>query len=397
MPEQPEEQPQQPKSRARIVAIALAVAAVAAAGIGIAARSRSEQRLTQWTEAQAVPTVSVIAPKVDGGDAMLTLPANLRAFNTAPIYARTNGYVGRWLVDIGDKVARGQLLATLEAPELEQQLAAARADLKTAEANERLARTTAERWRAMLAKDAVSRQETDEKQGDLAARSAIADAARANVARLQATMDFTRLRAPFGGVVTSRTAELGALVTAGNSAAQPLFTVSDVSRMRAYVRVPQTYASQIRQGMQVELILPEYPGQTFAAELTRLAGAVDPGTGTMLVELQAANEDRALRPGSFAQARFPLAGGGKALAVPPSALLIDSDGARVALLGADGKAHFRPVTIGRDRGTVVEISKGIAAGDKVIDSPPDSLREGDRVQVLEDKPEKGGADAPAKG
>ena len=394
MPEMNSEEPR--RSGARKVAIAAALVALVAAGIGIAIRTRSEQRLAAWTQAQAVPTVSILTPKADEGESMLTLPANLRAFNTAPIYARTNGYVGRWLVDIGDKVGRGQLLATLEAPELEQQLAAARADLKTAEANERLARTTAERWKAMLAKDAVSRQETDEKQGDLAARSAIADAARANVARLQATMDFTRLRAPFSGVVTSRTAELGALVSAGSSAAQPLFTVSDVSRMRAYVRVPQTYASQIRQGMQVELILPEYPGQTFGAELTRLAGAVDPGTGTMLVELQAPNDDRALRPGSYAQARFPLTGA-KVLAVPPSALLIDSEGARVALLGADGKAHFRPVTIGRDRGTVVEISKGISAGDRVIDSPPDSLREGDRVQVLEDGTPEDGADAPAKG
>lgn len=388
----PEPGPETGKSRVRTIAIAAAVLAAGAAGLGIASRSRSEHRLAEWTEAQAVPTVSVIRPAVDGEQATLTLPANLRALNSAPIHARTNGYVGRWLVDIGDHVGRGQLLATLEAPELEQQLAVARAELKTAEANARLARTTAVRWQAMLAKDAVSRQEADEKQGDLAARTAIADAARADVARLQAMMGFTRLRAPFDGIVTSRTAEMGALVTAGSGAAQPLFTVSDVSRMRAYVRVPQNYASQIRRGMPVELTLPEYPGRTFEAELTRLAGAVEPATGTMLVELQAPNEDRALRPGSYAQARFPLVGGGKALAVPPSALLIDSEGARVALLGADGKAHFRAVSIGRDRGKVVEIAQGLAAGDRVIDSPPDSLREGDRVRVLEES-----GNAPAKG
>jgi RND family efflux transporter MFP subunit len=356
--------------------------ALGVVGAGIATRSHSEQKLAGWTQAQAVPTVSVIHPtSVSTGDA-LRLPANLQALNTAPIYARTTGYVRRWLVDLGDPVRRGQTLAILDAPDVDQQLVAAQADLQTAQANQALAATTAARWSNMLAKDAVSKQDSDEKAGDLAAKSALTNAARANVARLRSLTGFTRLTAPFDGIVTSRSAEVGALVVAGNAAATPLFTVADVSRIRAYVKIPQAFSGQIHPGMAVTLTLPEYAGRNFTATLTRTAGAIDPGSGTVLVELQAANGDRALKPGSYAQASFPLNGAAGTVSLPPSALIVGSSGTQVALLGPGNKAQLRTVTIGRDQGKTVEIASGLTAQDRVIDNPPDSLQTGDAVKVL---------------
>jgi RND family efflux transporter MFP subunit len=359
-----------------------AVVAVAIVGTGIATRASSEQKLSKWTADQATPSVSLIHPQTAAAGGALRLPANLQALNSAPIYARTTGYVRRWLVDIGDPVRRGQVLAILDAPDVDQQLAAARADLQTAHANQQLAATTATRWSAMLAKDAVSKQETDEKQGDLAAKSAVTNAARANVARLQALTGFTRLIAPFDGIVTSRSTQIGSLVVAGNASSTPLFTVADVSRIRAYVQVPQAYSGQIHPGMDVTLALPEYPGRTFTATLTRTAGAVDPKSGTVLVELQAANGDRALKPGSYAQAAFPLLGANGKVTLPPSALIIGSNGTQVALLGPGNKAQLKTVTLGRDQGKVVEIAAGLSATDNVIDNPPDSLQSGDPVKVL---------------
>jgi RND family efflux transporter MFP subunit len=365
----------------KTVGVIAAVAAVALAGAGIATRSRSEHQLAGWTAAQSTPAVAVVRPTASTAGSALTLPANLQALNSAPIFARTSGYVRKWYVDIGDPVRAGQTLAVLDAPEVEQQLVAARADLQTALANQQLAASTAARWRNMLAKDAVSKQETDEKVGDLAAKTAVSNAARANVSRLQYTQGFTRLIAPFSGVVTSRSTDIGALVSAGTAASTPLFTVSDVTRMRVFVRVPQSYSAQVHPGMHVTLTLPEYAGRTFDAVLTRTAGAVDPGSGTVLVELQAPNGDRALKPGAYAQASFPMAGASGAMTLPSSALIVGERGTQVALVGNDGKAHLKTITIGQDRGATVEVSAGLSASDRVIDSPPDSLANGDPVQV----------------
>lgn len=368
----------------RRVGIGAGVVAVAIAAAGIATRSRSEHRLAGWTAAQATPTVSVIRPQAARSGAALTLPANLQALNSAPIFARTSGYVRKWYVDIGDTVRTGQTLAVLDAPEVDQQLLAARADLQTAQANRQLAASTAARWQNMLSKDAVSKQETDEKVGDLAAKTAVSNAARANVSRLQFTQGFTRLIAPFSGVVTSRSTDIGNLVTAGTAASTPLFTVSDVTRMRAFVRVPQSYSAQVHPGMHVTLTLPEYTGRTFDAVLTRTAGAVDPRSGTVLIELQAANGDRALKPGAYAQASFPLAATSNAVTLPASALITGEHGTQVALVGADGRARLKTVTIAQDRGAVVEIGAGITASDRVIDNPPDSLQTGDAVRTGSD-------------
>jgi RND family efflux transporter MFP subunit len=370
-----------PSRALRTAGIAAAVIAVGVVGAGIAARSRHERKLADWTTAQSTPTVAVIHATPAAATGALTLPANLQALNSAPIFARTSGYVRKWYVDIGDPVRAGQTLAVLDAPEIDEQLVAARAELATARANQQLAASTAARWRNMLAKDAVSKQETDEKVGDLAAKTAVANAARANVARLTYTQGFTRLIAPFGGIVTSRSTDIGALVTAGTAASTPLFTVSDVQRMRAYIRVPQSYSAQIHPGMHVTLTLPEYPGRTFDATLTRTAGAVEPASGTVLVQVEAPNPDHALKPGAYAQASFPVAGARGAVALPASALIVGENGTQVALAGGDGKAHLRTIRIGQDHGDTVEVSAGLTARDRVIDSPPDSLAEGDPVQV----------------
>ncbi|HWU73645.1 MAG TPA: efflux RND transporter periplasmic adaptor subunit, partial [Sphingomonas sp.] len=257
----------------------------------------------------------------------------------------------------------------------------ARADLQTARANQQLAATTATRWQTMLGKDAVSKQETDEKVGDLAAKSAVANAARANVSRLQYQQGFTRLTAPFAGVVTTRSTDIGALVTAGSAASAPLFTVSDVSKIRAFVKVPQAYSAQVHPGMEVQLTLPEYPGRTFKAVMTRSADAVDTSSGTVLVELLADNGDRALKPGAYSQATFPIGGAGTAVELPASAMIIGKNGTQVAVLDAGGTVRLKTVTIGRDLGDRVQISAGLTPADQVIDNPPDSIQSGDKVQV----------------
>lgn len=369
------------------IGIGAALAALAVAGIGIAVRSGADADLEKVAADAAVPTVAVVqAGKVTAGAdddnaGGLVLPGTVQAFNSAPIYARTNGYVRRWLVDIGDNVRAGQTLAIIDTPDVDQQLAQARADYQTALAEQRLARSTSDRWATMLAKDAVSRQEADEKAGDLAAKTAVANAQRANVSRLAALQGFSRLTAPFAGVVTSRSAQVGALVTAGNAGAQPLFTVSDVHRMRIYVRVPQAVSGQVDPGMHVTLTVPDHPGRTFDAVMTRSAGAVDPQSGTVLIELQADNGDRALKPGAFAQVTLPVAGTAGAVRVPASALLYRETGPAVGVVDARGRVTVRSVTIGRDEGQVVEITRGVSGADRVIVTPPDALETGDRVRV----------------
>lgn len=387
MSEQAEQPARGRGSLGRIGIIALAVALLLVA-LGIFSRARSERALAGVTLAQSMPVVAVIHPAAAAGGDALILPGNVQAYNSAPIFARTNGYVRRWFVDIGDPVRAGQTLAILDAPEVDQQAAAARADLETARANRALAASTAARWRDLLAKDAVSKQETDEKTGDLAAKTAIANAAAANLRRLGALQGFTRIVAPFAGIVTSRSTQIGALVTSGTAASAPLFTVSDVSRIRVYVRVPQTDSARIRPGMHASVSVPEYPGRDFDVTLMRSAGAVDPQSGTVLVELQTANPDRALKPGAYAQVKFPT-GSAHGVRLPASALMIGARGTQVATIGAGDRAVLKTVTIGRDDGDSVQISAGLTTADRVIDNPPDSLQNGDAVRIAPAAPRGG--------
>jgi RND family efflux transporter MFP subunit len=365
----------------RRVGIGAAAVALLIVVVGTATRVHSVDQLRATSAQAAVPTVSVLTPTADGDGGSLVLPGNIQAYNSAPIYARTNGYVRRWLVDIGDHVRAGQTLAVLDAPEVDQQLAQARADYQTALANQHLAATTAARWHTMLAQDAVSRQEADEKSGDLAAKSALSNAQLANVRRLQAELGFTRLAAPFDGVVTSRSTQIGALVVSGTAASQPLFTVSDVKRMRIYVRVPQNYSAEVHPGMTASLTLPEFPGRTFAATMTRSAQAVDAQSGAVLVELLADNPDGALKPGAYAQVSFDTgASKGNGVTLPGSAIIYGANGPSVAVLGAGSRVTVKPVALIRDNGSTVVVG-GVSRADRVVDTPPDSIRTGDRVNV----------------
>ena len=358
-----------------------AIVALAIVVIGIGLRESNRYRLASVAEDNVVPTVAVIRPQraVNGDD--LSLPGTLQAFNSAQIYARTNGYVRRWLVDIGQPVDAGQTLAVIDSPEIDQQLAQARADYQTALANRELAQTTATRWQNLLAKDAVSKQESDEKAGDLAAKTALANAARANVRRLEAMQGFERIAAPFAGIVTSRSVQVGALVIAESAASAPLFTVSDVHRMRGYVRMPQNYAPQVRPGLHAKLALPEYPDRSFDAVLVRTAGAIDVQSGSVLVELQADSAGGALKPGAFVQVHFPMSTGARALTVPASALIVGDRGTVVAVVGRDDRVTMRPIRVGRDLGDKIEVAAGLNGNEHIVDSPPDALANGDKVRV----------------
>ncbi len=364
------------------VGIGAAVVAIIVVAFGITSRINATNELRETATEAALPNVVVVKPTMDEDGSSLVLPGNVQAYNSAAIYARTNGYVRRWLADIGDRVGAGQSLAILDAPEVDQQLAAAQANYQTALANQNLAEITSRRWSAMLKEDAVSQQEADEKAGDLAARKAVTNAALADVKRLKALQGFTRLSAPFAGVVTSRSAQIGSLVVAGNASAQPLFTVSDVHRVRIYVRVPQGYSASVRPGMTASLILPEYPGRTFDATVTSSAGAVDAQSGSVLVQLQANNPDGALHPGAFSQVSFKTgAGQGNSVVLPGSAILYGNDGPTVAIADRSGKVTVKPVTITRDEGKVVHVAGGIGPNDQVIDTPPDAMRSGDKVRI----------------
>lgn len=365
------------------VGIAAAAVAIAVVAVGLVSRTMATQDLEAVAAEASLPKVSLVSPEAAGAGDGLVLPGTVQAYNSAAIYARTNGYVRSWHADIGDRVGAGQTLATLDAPDLDQQLAQAKASYQTALADQKLAASTSRRWQDLLGKDAVSQQEADEKAGDLAAKTAVANASLAALRELQARHGFTRLSAPFAGIVTSRSAQIGALVVSGNATAQPLFTVSDVHRMRIYVRVPQVYSSQIHPGLTAELTLPEYAGRTFTAETVRSANAVDPQSGAVLVELQAPNPDGALKAGAYAHVSFALPKtASSGLRLPGSALHMSEDGPSVAVVDKAGRVTVKPVTIARDEGKTVLISAGIDKGARVINSPPDSIATGDRVSIV---------------
>jgi multidrug efflux system membrane fusion protein len=359
---------------------AVAVAAVVV-GAGLLSRGLASQGLKSWTDAEAIPTVSVVRPGADQGVHDLVLPGQVQAFNDAPIHAQVSGYLKAWYEDIGAQVKAGQLLATIDTPEVDQQFLQAKADLATAVANQQLAQTTATRWNSLLTQDAVSRQEAEEKNGDLAAKTALVNAAKANVSRLQAQETFKRIVAPFAGVVTARNTDIGQLVTPGAPNDPGLFTVADVHRLRIYVSVPQAFTAQIRPGETVSLTAPEYAGRTFQATLVSTAGAIGAQSGALLTEAQIDNTDGALKPGDYVQVSFNLPAQTGTLSVPASALMFRRSGMAVAVVGPGGRVEMRPVSIGRDQGTTVDIATGLEPGDAVIDNPPDSLVNGEQVRI----------------
>jgi RND family efflux transporter MFP subunit len=363
--------------------IALGVAGVVVV-LGLISRVRADQEVRQWTREQQVPTVSLVTAKADATPGVLTLPAQLQAFENAGIHSRVAGYLKAWKVDIGAPVKRGQVLAEIDTPDLDQQLAQARADLATARANQSLSASTAARWKNLLAKDAVSQQEYDEKAGDLAAKTSVVKAQEANVSRLLATSAFKRIVAPFDGVVTTRNTDIGQLVSSGNPAEQPLFTVSQVDRLRVYVQVPQSYVAQIHKGMTAKLVAPERPTETFTATVVADAQAISAQTGSLLVQMQLDNRDRKLKAGGYVQASLTLPASKTVARIPSTALINDEHGVHVALVGPDGKVVMRPVTVARDLGQTIDIASGLRPNDKVIDSPPDDLAAGDAVKIARD-------------
>ena len=365
----------------RIAALAGVAIAVLVVGGGIASRAANSKRLSQWTAANAQPVVTVTQPQPANGAAVLALPGRLEAYSRAPIYARVPGYLKSWQVDIGASVQAGQLLAEIEAPDLDQQLSQALADLLTARANAALAGTTAKRWQDLVKSDAVSLQDVDMKNGDLAAKTAIVKATKANVDRLEVMEGFKRITAPFDGIVTARATDVGALINAGSGKGLELFVISDTHKLRLYVSVPQNYAAQITAGTRAQMTVPERPGRTFTATVETTSQSVDPSSGSTLVELAVDNASGELVPGAFANVRFDLPLTSASLSVPASALIFDSRGARVATLGADNRVVLEPVTIARDLGTVIEISSGLAATDRVIDGPPDGIGKGNQVRI----------------
>jgi RND family efflux transporter MFP subunit len=384
--------------RLRLAGMIAVLVIIVVVVLGIATRISDAHQLKTWTDAQSVPTVNIISPEGSATGAPLELPGRIEAYARAPIYARIDGYLKSWNVDIGTQVKAGQLLATIETPDLDQQLLQARADFASAQANEALASTTARRWQSMLQSDSVSKQEVDEKTGDFTAKQALANAARANVERINAMKNYTRIVAPFDGVVTARSTDIGALINAGSGGnGEALFVVSDVRKLRVYVQVPQSYVPSIPTGATATLSVPEYPGRTFSAKVESSAQAVSAASGSTLVQLAVDNADGKLMPGSFASVRFDIAADKAALRVPASALVFDDNGTRLATIGADDRVKFKAITILHDYGKNVEIASGIVAGDRVIDSPPDGLADGDHVQIAPtDAPANAPANAHAK-
>jgi RND family efflux transporter MFP subunit len=359
-------------------------AAGALAWRGIAGRARAMTDLKRDTAEIAVPTVAVVHPKPRAPQEEIDLPGAIQPFAEAPIYARTSGYLKRRLVEMGDRVRANQLLAEIDAPELEQQLAQARSDFATAEANARLAGITANRYRELVKTDSVSQQDADNAAGALDARQTAVESARHNVRRLEQLQAFTRIYAPFDGVITARNTDVGALIDpgAGGGSARELFHIASTDTLRVFVNVPQVYSRVARPGVPAELTLAEFPGRRFAGTLVRTAEAIDPSSRTLLVEIEVANPKGELLPGAYAQVHLKLPAPATTLVLPVNTLMFRSDGLRVAIIRGGSRVAMVAVTLGRDFGTEAEILSGLAGDESVVASPPDSLTDGQTVRVV---------------
>jgi RND family efflux transporter MFP subunit len=380
-----------PTGRLKLVGLIAAGLAALVVIVGLVTRVSADQSQKAWTREQAIPTISLA--KVEGGGVrQLVLPGDVQAFYTAPIHARVSGYLKRWYADIGTPVKAGQVLADVDTPDLDQQVLQARADLATAQANQSLAATTSKRWAGLVAADAVSKQEAEEKLGDLAAKTSLVNASRANLNRLLALESFKKITAPFDGVVTTRSTDIGALIAStGGPTDVALFTVADQRKLRVYVRVPQNYSALVSKGMTAELTVPEYAGQTFQAVVAGGANAVGAQSGAELVELQLDNAGGKIKSGDYAQVTFHLASAANTMRIPVTAIQYRHNGPVVAVVGANNHVTIRPVTVARDLGSSVEIGAGLSASDRVVDNPPEALVDGDLVRIAGASAQKAGA------
>jgi len=349
---------------------------------GIRAREEQGSKLKEWTDDQAIPSVAVALPNAKPLSPTIDLPGRLEAYYRAPIFARVSGYLKSWSVDIGARVKAGQVIAEIEAPDLDQQLLQARADLASQQASAQLSEATLNRRKTLVASNFVSAQEIDERTADLSNKKAAVKSGQANVERLEALAGYKKITVPFDGVVTSRDTDVGALINAGGGSGPAMFVVSDVSKLRVYVSVPQNFVPSIKIGAKAIITMPEYPNRTFPATVEASAQAVDVSSGTTRMQLGLDNTSGELMPGGYATVRLSLQRDTVPLSIPSSALIFNQAGLRVATVGADDKVLFKPVTISRDLGKDIEIATGLNADDRIIIAPPDGLSDGDKVRVV---------------
>ena len=381
-------------SRASVLTLVFLVfvITVVLAIVGILRRQHSSIVLAQYTETASAPPVSVEKPVLQQSAQEIVLPGNIQAYSMAPIYARTPGYVKSWSHDIGSHVKKGELLAVIETPEVDQQLVQAKADLATAQSNLALAKTTADRYQDLMSKNAVSQQDTDNAVSQLQARVTAVNSATANVHRLEELQSFERIVAPFDGVVTARNIDVGQLISATGSTttagagtvvgSKAMFEISALSKLRVFINVPQIYSPDAKAGVAATLTLPQYPGRKFEGKLVRTSDAVDPATRTLLAEVEVNNPSGELLPGSYTEVHLHTKIAAPALIVPATGVILEADGLRVATVDQNSIAHLVRVTSGRDFGTTIEILTGLKPDQSVITNPPDSLTDGEKVRIV---------------
>jgi membrane fusion protein (multidrug efflux system) len=373
-----------PDSRRKlgIFGVVAGIAALLLLVSGIRAREDSSAKLLEWTDNQAIPTVAVVLPDARALNATIDLPGRLEAYYRAPIFARVSGYLKSWSVDIGARVKAGQVIAEIEAPDLDQQLLQARADLASQQASARLSEATLNRRKTLIASNFVSMQEIDERTADLSNKKAAVNSGQANVERLEALAGYKKITAPFNGAVTARDTDVGALINAGGGSGPPMFVISDIRKLRVYVNVPQNYVPAVKIGAKAVISMPEYPNRTFAATVEASSQSVDVGSGTTRMQLALENSKGELMPGGYANVRLSLQRDVAPLHIPASALTFDQNGLRVATVGLDDTVLFKTVTIARDLGRDIELESGISLDDRIITAPPDGIADGDRVRTV---------------
>ncbi|HLV88747.1 MAG TPA: efflux RND transporter periplasmic adaptor subunit [Candidatus Sulfotelmatobacter sp.] len=382
----PDLPPAPPRKALMIVGVAL-LALLVAGAVTLLSHVTHERALAKETELQTIPTVAVVYPAAEKPDEELILPGSLLAYEESPIYARTSGYLVRWYKDIGSRVHEGELLATIDTPEIDQELNQARAGREQIVAQLELAKISAERWENLRKSDSVSAQEADQQTSGYKQAQANLAAADANVRRLEQLESFKKVYAPFSGVLTKRTVDPGALINAGAGApGRELFDIARVDPLRVYTSVPQAYAPFIKVGSSTAVTLQEFPGQKFSAKIARTAEAIDPSTRTLLTEVDVPNKDARLLPGSFGEVHFAVGSDVNKVTVPVNAMLFRSEGTRVAIVGADSKVELRPIVIGRDYGATLEVLDGISPSDRIVINPPDSLEAGQQVNIASPAP-----------
>ncbi len=385
--QRPPELPPAPPRKALTIVGVLLLVLLLAGGITLLARVTHERALAKETEIETVPTVAVVNPTPEKPDEDLILPGSLLAYEDSPIYARTNGYLVRWYKDIGSRVTKGELLAKIDTPEVDQELNQAKATRQQIVAQMEIAKITSDRWENLRKTDSVSAQEADQYWSGYRQSQANLSAADANVRRLEQLEGFKDVYAPFTGVLTRRNVDPGALINAGAQASgRELFDLARVDPLRVYTSVPQAYAPYIKVGGKTFVTLQEFPGQKFAAIVERTAEAIDPNTRTLLTEVDVPNKDGRLLPGSFGEVHFAVGSNVNKVTVPVNTMLFRAQGAQVAVVGLDNKVQLRPINIGRDYGTTLEVLGGVEPTDRIVVNPPDSLEQGQQVNVAQPPP-----------